>query len=156
MAECGIEMCFTKTINKSVYNDDVTTVVKLFAEWFTRFRHDHNCCSPFEVWQPENHPMVDPTWLALGFNRSKMAYDCGYHSHYCYVDPYKNVDNANHEDHRFRADSILKDMLGVDVPNKHADLFMIDRLRMPDLFEDGIVPSRSDDRPPLDDQRSVV
>ena len=33
MAECGIEMCFTKTINKSVYDDDETTVVKAFAEF---------------------------------------------------------------------------------------------------------------------------
>ena len=122
MAECGLEMCFTKTINKSVYDDDETAVVKVFAEWCTMFRHDHDLCNPFRDWRPKDHPMVDPTWLALGFSRRALAYDCGYHAHFGYVDPYTNVIN---EDHRFRADSILKETLGVNVPNKHADLFMI-------------------------------
>ena len=151
MPECGLEMCFTKTINKSVYDDDETAVVKVFAEWCTMFRHDHDLCNPFGDWRPKDHLMVDPTWLALGFSRRALAYDCGYHAHFGYVDPYTNVIN---EDHRFRPDSILKEMLGVNVPNKHADL-LFDRLRMPDLFEERIVPSRPDDRPPLDDTRSV-
>ena len=157
MAESPFGLC-VKAIDESVFNDDETTVMKLMYEWHSWDRHEHVCgCTPFTNWYPTDSPIVDLSWLALGFDLAKEDYVSAHLGHYTYYEPFTPVQcdiwhrNQNMPQHdqcyckctacsvTARADRILESMLEVDVPDVHATLFVVAR-RCLILLKEGLFP----------------